>query len=107
MRLPSLGEDMRCAVYYWKDPKYLLLGLPGPSLVSKPTPEEVETEYKLFWRGEVPEDTTPNDIFAKFNLIEGRIRLPPGIHHTSMSVGDIVELGGQFYLCMPIGWEKL
>lgn len=100
-------SNMKCRVYYWKDPKYLLLGLPFVKPVSKPTPEEVEREYKLFWSGEVPDDTSPDDIFVKFNLIEGRVRLPPGIKHTSMSVGDIVQLNDQFYICMPLGWEKL
>ncbi|MBA7591621.1 hypothetical protein ES708_33781 [subsurface metagenome] len=98
---------MKARVYYWKDPRYALLGLPGPSPVSKPTPGEVETVYKLFWQGEVSDSTTPEDIFAKFNIFPGPARLPPGIHHTSMSLGDIVALNDNFYLCMPVGWEKL
>ena len=90
------------AVFYWKDPKYLLLGLPG-SPISKPTPEEVETKYKLVWTGEMPEETTLDDIFYKFNT--QTLRLPEGVHHTSMSVGDIIRLGGNFHICMPVGWE--
>lgn len=87
----------------------LLTALPGEPglLIAKPTRETLEEDYELFWSGEVPDDTSPDDIFAKFNLIEGRVRLPPGIKHTSMSVGDIVQLDDQFYICMPIGWMKL
>ena len=97
----------KAAVYYWTNPKYLLLGMPGPSPVSKPTPAEVQAEYRLFWSGEVPDETTPDDIFRKFNLIRTPLRLPPGVNHTSMSVGDIVALGDEFYICMPFGWDKL
>jgi hypothetical protein len=35
-------------------------------------------------------------------LIEDR-----GLTHTSMSVGDILESGCDFYMCMPEGWRKL
>ena len=27
--------------------------------------------------------------------------------HTSMSVGDVVELEGTYYLCAPIGWPNI
>ncbi len=27
--------------------------------------------------------------------------------HTSMSVGDIIEIGGNYYLCEDIGWKEL
>lgn len=100
---------MKCRVYYWKDPKYLLMALPAEPglLISEPTPEKLAEDYEVFWEGEVPDNTTPDDIFVKFNLIEGRIRLPPGIGHTSMSVGDIVQLNDNYYVCMPLGWQKL
>lgn len=94
---------MQARVYYWKDPKYLLTGF----TVSKPTIEDIKRDYQLFWKGEVADDTTPGDIFLKFNALPIPVRLPPGIKHTSMSVGDIVELGDSSYVCMPVGWEKL
>lgn len=30
-----------------------------------------------------------------------------GTDHTSLSVGDIVEIGNKFYVCEPIGWREL
>lgn len=96
---------MKCRVFYWKDPKYLLLGLtPG---VGKPTPDIIETDYKVIWQGEVTDATTPEDIFLKFNALPVPFRLPPGIRHTSMSIGDVIQLGEQYYVCMPIGWERI
>jgi len=99
---------VKARVYYWKDPKYLMTGFaPAGFIVPKPTIEDIRRDFKLFWEGEVADDTTPEDIFAKFNALPVPVRLPPGIKHTSMSVGDVVKLGDDFYVCMPVGWEKL
>lgn len=99
---------MKCEVYYWKDPKYLMTGIAVTGfVVPKPTIDDVRRDYKLFWSGDVSEDTTPEDIFLKFNALRVPIRLPPGIKHTSMSVGDVVRLGDTYYTCKPVGWEKL
>ena len=99
---------MKARVYYWKDPKYLMTGMGVPGfLVPKPTREDIERDFELFWQGEVADDTTPEDIFVKFNALPVPVRLPPGIKHTSMSVGDVVSLGAHFYVCMPVGWEKV
>lgn len=29
------------------------------------------------------------------------------MHHTSMSIGDIIERDGKFYICADEGWETL
>ena len=76
-------------------------------IVPMPTVSDIRRDYRLFWQGEVPDDTTPDDIFRKFNALPVPVRLPPGIFHTSMSVGDAVQLGDDFYVCKPVGWEKI
>jgi len=99
---------MKCRVYYWKDPKYLMTGIDITGfVVPMPTREDIERDYVLFWEGEVPDDTTPDAIFLKFNALPVPVRLPPGIRHTSMSVGDAVQLGDNLYVCKPVGWEKV
>lgn len=30
-----------------------------------------------------------------------------GLRHTSMSVGDVVEIHGEFHVCANVGWRKL
>lgn len=31
----------------------------------------------------------------------------PGYHDRSLSVGDVVVLDGQAYMCLPVGWKKV
>lgn len=97
---------MKAAIYYWKDPKYLLLGMPLSPL-PMPTQKDIPKNYKVIWQGDVPENTTRDELFERFNFLPVPFRLPPGIKHTSMSIGDIVQLDDIFYICMPLGWKKV
>lgn len=57
----------------------------------------LEAHFELFnW---VHSGFQPTDPEIRFNR--------NGADHTSMSVGDIIEINGQKYLCAPAGWEKV
>lgn len=58
-----------------------------------------------------------NDLDIIFGTMQGDVWSPngearelitsKGLKHTSMSVGDIVEMNGDFYFCDTVGWVKL
>jgi hypothetical protein len=59
--------------------------------------EDLEDIYR-FYQGE---NWSPNG--EARDLIESK-----GLHHTSLSVGDVVELDdGSRYICDNVGWNKL
>lgn len=45
---------------------------------------------------------TLNTIFHKFND-----QCPTDYQGKPLSVGDVIELGGSFYLCLSLGWNKV
>jgi hypothetical protein len=60
------------------------------------------------WSFELPADIGINDIFSMFNagsgneckdFIDQKMR--------SLSVGDFVQIGGQWWECKPVGWEMV
>lgn len=58
----------------------------------------LDTMFRLFnW---VDEGFQPNDPELGFNR-------PDTVYHTSMSVGDIVEVQGIKYICASMGWEEV
>ena len=73
-------------------------------------PDETQfpAEYALVAEIDEP-DAVPEDAFYLLNVEpETYIKtLPDGICHTSMSVGDIVEINGVYSICLPIGWQEL
>ena len=93
---------MKCRVFYSNDPMRFLLGI-SPKV---PMPTEAEIRGPTYTKvvdDEVPEDTLPDTVFVVLN---SDIPLHAGTH-TSMSVGDAVELGSKLYICLPTGWEEL
>lgn len=70
-----------------------------------PTREEIEQHYTEVCRL----DGTPDEIFAELNEYPTKYirQLPPGVNHTSMSVGDIISTGESLILCKSVGWEAL
>lgn len=61
---------------------------------------------------------TPDDVFEVFNGQSSRMKNPlesyPGLcfvekwdTHTSMSVGDIVQIGDTVYICKFCGWKEI
>jgi hypothetical protein len=58
----------------------------------------LETLFSLFnW---VEEGFQPNDPAIGFNR-------PETVRHTSMSVGDVIEISGIKYVCGSFGWNKV
>ena len=60
--------------------------------------------------------TTKTDLSVIFEFYQAEVWSPRGemrefiremgLNHTSMSVGDIVEMEGEYYFCDPDGWHK-
>lgn len=60
--------------------------------------------------------TTKTDLSVIFESYQAEVWSPRGemrefiremgLNHTSMSVGDIVEMEGEYYFCDPDGWVK-
>lgn len=86
-------------------------------LASQPTAQELGKYWSLVYQ-----DASPcKDLelyFATFNgqgkeenplaNMRGQLRLKElGVSHTSMSVGDIIEINGACYFCDNEGWTEL
>lgn len=58
----------------------------------------LESLFELFnW---VHEGFQPDDKEIGFNR-------PDTVYHTSMSMGDIIEINGTKYICQMVGWKKV
>ena len=67
--------------------------------VKDSTPESLEGlffHYNWMWN----EGICPDDFSHK-------VRNTEYVEHSSMSVGDVIEIDGTFYLVAPIGFEEL
>ncbi len=104
-------------VYYWKSgqaERQLQIRVDGVV----PEPGDLEVYYTKVYENEVDDDYKPDDAFAWFNDVLGlsnplgtawgqeRLRLLD-VGHTSMSVGDIVILDNDMYVCQIDGWLRI
>ena len=73
-----------------------------------PDKKQFPADYALVAEINGP-DATPEYAFYLLNdEPEKYIKtLPAGVSHTSMSVGDIVEINGVYSICQPVGWQVL
>lgn len=85
-----------------------------------PTDEEIAGNYVVVYRDETERDyiVTPDNLFMVFNgaapSTPNPLACPEkqamlgslGVRHTSMSVGDIVRIDDESYLCAPAGWIR-
>lgn len=88
-------------VYYKKKSNFL---------ESTPSYQQFVDNYELVWEGEAPDYWDEDEIFECFNseAVDLLIpRLPEGVRHSSMSVGDIIYLNGRLLLCTGKGWKQL
>ncbi|MDD5060894.1 MAG: hypothetical protein PHN44_01240 [Candidatus Marinimicrobia bacterium] len=69
------------------------------------TMNDLLNDYACVAQIEQPESTTPDRIFFMYQ--DRPLPLPPGIEHTSMSVGDIVLLDKEICVCCNCGWYRL
>lgn len=94
---------MKASVYYWTR------GF-GQALLGKtPTKAVFDRYYAKIC--EVEGHTEPEAIFYILNTDEKLKELlqfkAVFIGHTSMSVGDIIEIGGKYHICRGVGWEEI
>ena len=84
----------------------------------KPTLRDIIENYAIVYQNDTfPERYTPEGIFAIFNGVNPEIPNPlaneksqkeiieQGVAHTSMSVGDMVQIDDTIYLCISTGWS--
>ena len=95
----------RVRVYYARDP-HDLVHPPEQA----PDDHQLAKRYALVLAYDFPDVQVqdPDDIFCLLNVEPERwvLPLPPGVLHTSMSVGDVVEMRGVRYLCLMGGWAS-
>jgi hypothetical protein len=70
--------------------------------------------YREVWSFNTEEDIEPDDVFAMFNIEEENplvkrqdIVAAKGLRHTSMSIGDVVDINGRKYIALSLGWRQL
>ena len=119
---------MKANVYYWKDSRYLadleLAQTVSETLAAFPDRQQFETDYALVATFDVVCDEiirqgglekalgiAADTAWRVMNLDPAphfrREAYAEGVHHTSMSVGDIVIMGELALIAMPFGWERI
>lgn len=94
----------------------------------QPSADELANCYDTIWQGEVDDDLAPLDIcehlfhatnarqfsggfhlpsIREFARAGSRVMYPAGYSHASTSVGDVIIINGQVYLCASVGWTHL
>jgi hypothetical protein len=75
---------------------------------------KLENTHKLVWSGEKDNKFDLNSYFELFNSeknplssIEKQKYIRDNKLHTSMSVGDIININNEYWICCGIGWKKL
>ncbi|MFA5186456.1 MAG: ArdC family protein [Patescibacteria group bacterium] len=105
---PDEKSPQMVEVWYWKDSRYMLGAVP--------TPEEQKRDYAVMWRG--TQTGSPLEVAermfmelnqrpeAYFSQADVKQKLQPH-PHTSMSIGDIVVVNGQKFLCQSAEWKAM
>jgi hypothetical protein len=91
---------MKVRVLYWKDAKRR-----ETNTDNIPTLEDIRRDYVPVYDGKMLHAKLDN-IHAILNTIPRDFigELPPGVQHYMMSTGDIIELDGECYVKLPVGW---
>jgi hypothetical protein len=118
---------MQAKVYYWKDSRYLRdieFAQDSDTSAAFPDRQQFEADYCLVATFDVICDEAIRQGGLKMALQIAAdtawrvMNLDPshhfrteayaeGVHHTSMSVGDIVIMGELALIAMPFGWERI
>ena len=86
-----------------------------------PTLKDIKEHYEVVYYDETEREypATPEDLFRIFNDADGKVpnplTTPEGqeklrsleVSHTSMSVGDIVQIDEIVSICQPDGWATV
>ena len=89
---------MEVSMYFQKEPNFNM----SREDAAKLTLAQLAENYELVLKVTMPEGTLPDRIFMMYQ--DRPLSLPPGVKHTSMSVGDIVVLGRKVCICCTCGW---
>ncbi len=92
---------MEVQIYYQKKPNWDL----SQGDASNLTLVNLMENYEHIITFNMPEGTKPDDIYLMYQ--DREIRLPEGIHHSSMFVGDIVLLDRKVCVCCTCGWYEV
>jgi YodL-like len=63
-------------------------------------------DYRIVWEEE-NNGRTPEDIWLRFQRVDIDHMPPDGYKGRSLSVGDVISIGDDFYTPEPVGWKKL
>ena len=87
--------------------KYTIYQPKQPSFMVESDKKNYSKEsYNKVYAGEILEDLTTDDILEKIFCIFN-MRRPEDFKGHSLSVGDIVVLDEQAYICDIFGWNKI
>ncbi len=108
------GAKLTARVYYWKDIKWnTQLSFANDEAVKKimPSFQQFQDEWVKVAELQI-ESADPEEVWVKMNLDVDeyfcREVYPKMVHpHTSMSIGDIVEIEGEYYLAVSVGFKEL
>ena len=120
---------MKISIKFWKDIQSMVdVQYEG----RYPTQEQISSDYVTVHEFNIPdsighlnedgflinsgnEEIVPDDFFSKFNNGTNPLATPEGqrfikengVRHTSMSIGDIIEVEGLPYICDCEGWTRI
>lgn len=105
---------MNAKIYYWKEIKKWLLEVTMRR--SFPTKEDIKKDYvQLPFTLEIEGKDELDRIFEQLNVGDNPLATTENqewlkaneVCHTSMSVGDVVQLDDQYFVCAGVGWEEI
>jgi hypothetical protein len=92
---------MKAKLLYQKKPNVLM----KKEEAAKITLGELIENYAEILEITVPDGTRPDAVFSMYQ--DRPVPLPAGIRHSSMSCGDIVQLGHTLHVCCDVGWYSV
>ncbi len=92
---------MKAILYYQKNPSFLM----SREEAARLTIADLENNYGRVLEIDVPAGTCPDSIFSTYQ--DRPIPLPPGVRHSSVSVGDVVVIGSALHVCLMTGWYSV
>lgn len=105
---------MKARIHYWKDIEKWYMDVMYHKKL--PSLDDIKRDYvELPITIDIKDETELGKIFYTLNCDNNPMGAPEyqqwirdnNVHHTSMSVGDVAQLGDRYYICKNIGWEEI
>lgn len=105
---------MQAKVHYWKNIDEWLMWVTMRKKI--PTKEDIARDYvQLPFTIDIDGEDELDTIFEKLNVGDNPLATEKNQHwliehdvcHTSMSVGDVVQLDDRYFVCAGVGWEEI